>query len=71
MFIGDSLTCGEYAERFPPEDDATPRSTNAARSYAMLVARWLDAQVPFAELSEAIRSNPLIISGDTAFFKKN
>jgi hypothetical protein len=33
--------------------------------------RWLDAQVPFAELSEEIRSNPLIISGDTAFFKKN
>lgn len=45
MFIGDSLTCGEYIERFPPEDDATPRSTNAARSYGMLLAKWLDAQV--------------------------
>lgn len=45
MFIGDSLTCGEYNERFPPEDDATPRSTNAARSYGMLLARWLGAQV--------------------------
>jgi lysophospholipase L1-like esterase len=45
MFIGDSLTCGEYDERFPPEDDATPRSTNAARSYGMLLASWLGAQV--------------------------
>jgi hypothetical protein len=45
MFIGDSLTCGEYIERFPSEDDATPRSTNAARSYGMLLARWLGAQV--------------------------
>ena len=45
MFIGDSLTCGEYIERFPPEDDATPRSTNAARSYGMLLAKWLGAQV--------------------------
>jgi lysophospholipase L1-like esterase len=45
MFIGDSLTCGEYLERFPPEDDATPRATNAARSYGMLLAKWLDAQV--------------------------
>jgi hypothetical protein len=45
MFIGDSLTCGEYDERFPNENDSTPRSTNAARSYAMLLARWLGAQV--------------------------
>ncbi|MEO6002521.1 MAG: GDSL-type esterase/lipase family protein [Opitutus sp.] len=45
MFIGDSLTCGEYNERFPPENDDTPRSTNAARSYGMLLARWLHAQV--------------------------
>lgn len=45
MFIGDSLTCGEYIERFPPEDDATPRSTNAARSYGMLLAKWLGTQV--------------------------
>jgi lysophospholipase L1-like esterase len=44
LFIGDSLTCGEYNERFPPENDSTPRSTNAARSYAMLLARWLNAQ---------------------------
>jgi Carbohydrate esterase 2 N-terminal/GDSL-like Lipase/Acylhydrolase family len=45
MFIGDSLTCGEYNERFPPENDSTPRSTNVARSYGMLLAKWLDAQV--------------------------
>jgi hypothetical protein len=45
MFIGDSFTCGEYNERFPPENDSTPRSTNAARSYGMLLARWLGAQV--------------------------
>ena len=45
MFIGDSLTCGEYNERFPVENDSTPRSTNAARSYGMLLARWLGAQV--------------------------
>jgi hypothetical protein len=32
--------------------------------------QWLSAQVPFAELSEEIRSNPLIISGDTAVFQK-
>lgn len=45
MFIGDSFTCGEYNERFAPENDSTPRSTNAARSYGMLLARWLNAQV--------------------------
>jgi hypothetical protein len=45
MFIGDSFTCGEYDERFAPENDSTPRATNAARSYGMLLARWLNAQV--------------------------
>jgi len=45
MFIGDSITCGEYVERFPPEFDATPRATDATRSYAMLLARRLNAQV--------------------------
>ncbi len=45
MVICDSLTCGEYVERFPPAFDATARSTNAARSYGMLLARWLGAQV--------------------------
>jgi hypothetical protein len=34
--------------------------------------RWLAAQVPFAELSEKIRANPLIVMGDdTRFFRKN
>lgn len=33
--------------------------------------RWLDAQVPFAELGEKIQLNPLTISGDnTNFLKK-
>ncbi len=45
LLIGDSITCGEYDERFPPENDDTPRSTNVARSYGMLLARWLGAQV--------------------------
>ena len=45
MFIGDSLTCGEYDERFSPENDHSPRTTNVARSYGMLLARWLGAQV--------------------------
>jgi hypothetical protein len=45
MFIGDSVTCGEYNERFPPENDHSPRTTNAGRSYGMLLARWLNAQV--------------------------
>jgi len=34
-------------------------------------SRWLGAQVPFAELSDKIRANPLLISGDnTKFLKK-
>jgi hypothetical protein len=45
MFIGDSFTCGEYNERFAPENDSTPRSTNAARSYGMILGKWLNAQV--------------------------
>jgi hypothetical protein len=45
MFIGDSLTCGEDDECFPPENDRTPRTTNVTRSYGMLLASWLDAQV--------------------------
>jgi lysophospholipase L1-like esterase len=45
MIIGDSITSGEYVERFPPENLNTPRTANAARSYGMLLARWLKAQV--------------------------
>ena len=34
--------------------------------------RWLVAQVPFAELSEKVRANPLVFAGDnTRFFRKN
>jgi len=34
--------------------------------------RWLAAQVPFAELSDKIRANPLAVPGDdTRFFKKS
>ena len=32
--------------------------------------RWLEAQVPFVELAEAIRANPLLITWDTKFFVK-
>lgn len=45
LVIGDSLTCGEDNECFPPENDRTPRTTNITRSYGMLLAKWLDAQV--------------------------
>jgi lysophospholipase L1-like esterase len=45
MFIGDSITGGEYLERFPPENISTPQSANAARAFGMLLGRWLHAQV--------------------------
>jgi hypothetical protein len=33
--------------------------------------RWLGAQVPFAELSDKVRANPLEVTGDdTQFFRK-
>ena len=32
--------------------------------------RWLNAQVPFVELAEAVRANPLGISWDTKIFTK-
>jgi len=33
--------------------------------------KWLNAQVPFAELSEAVRPDPLVVSGDhTTFFNR-
>jgi hypothetical protein len=32
--------------------------------------RWLDAQVPFVELAEAVRAHPLLITWDTRFFLK-
>jgi hypothetical protein len=33
--------------------------------------RWLEAQVPFAELAETIRGNPLSVSWDTKVFSKS
>lgn len=45
MFIGDSTTCGEFNERFPPREEISPRTTNATRSYGMLVAEAFGAQV--------------------------
>lgn len=45
LIIGDSITCGEDNECFPPENDRSPRTTNIARSYGMLLAKWLNAQV--------------------------
>ena len=32
--------------------------------------RWLNAQVPFVELSDKVRANPLTVSSDTQFFRK-
>lgn len=45
LFFGDSITCGEYVEKYPPEFDMTQRMTNATRSFAMVLGRWLNAQV--------------------------
>ncbi len=33
--------------------------------------RWLEAQVPFAELADKVRARPVVISGDTQLFKKS
>lgn len=33
--------------------------------------RWLGAQVPFVELADRVRANPLVVSWDTKFFTKN
>ena len=33
--------------------------------------RWLGAQVPFAELADKVRANPLAVSWDTKFFTKS
>lgn len=45
LIIGDSITCGEDNECLPPENDRSPRTTNITRSYGMLLAKWLGAQV--------------------------
>jgi len=33
--------------------------------------RWLNAQVPFAELADKVRAHPLVASSDTQMFKKS
>jgi len=33
--------------------------------------KWLNAQVPFAELGDRVRVNPLLVTSDTQFFKKS
>jgi lysophospholipase L1-like esterase len=45
MFIGDSVTCGEGANRFPDWKKDRPASWDAYRSYGMILARAFDAQV--------------------------
>jgi len=45
LVLGDSSTCGEFIERFPPEDNANhPATANATRSYGMLLGKWLNAE---------------------------
>lgn len=46
-------------------------NTQASMEQISRDPKWLNAQVPFAELSEAMRPDPLVVSGDnTKFFKK-
>lgn len=45
LCLGDSITGGERIERMPPECDPTPRTANAGRSFGMLLAQAVNAQV--------------------------
>jgi len=45
-------------------------NTNASMESITKNPRWLGAQVPFVELSDMVRENPLTVSSDTQFFKK-
>lgn len=45
LFIGDSITCGEKIDSFPPAYDKSPRMANGARAFGMLVGKALHAQV--------------------------
>ena len=45
LFVGDSVTCGEAVERQSGWKEQRPTSWNAYRSYGMILARALDAQV--------------------------
>jgi hypothetical protein len=47
---------------------------NNTRETMDLIAKdpkWLDAQVPFAELGDKLRMNPLMITSDTQFLQKS
>lgn len=46
-------------------------NTQASMDAIAKNARWLEAQVPFVELAESIRGNPLGISWDTKFISRN
>jgi hypothetical protein len=46
-------------------------NTQSSMEHISRDPKWLNAQVPFAELSEAVQSDPLEMAGDaTKFFKK-
>lgn len=44
MFIGDSTTCGEFNERFPPNEVISAATTNVEKSYGALISKSLNAQ---------------------------
>lgn len=46
-------------------------NTQASMDVIAKNPRWLEAQVAFAEMAEAIRSSPLVITWDTKFLSKN
>jgi hypothetical protein len=45
-------------------------NTNESMDTIAKDARWLKAQVPFAEMGDKLRISPLLITSDTQFFKK-
>ena len=45
MFIGDSVICGEFNERFPPNELVSPETTNVETSVGPILAKKLNAQV--------------------------
>jgi hypothetical protein len=46
-------------------------NTHASMDALTKNPRWLDAQIPFADLAEKVRSSPLyVFSDETKFFKK-
>ena len=48
----------------------TCNNTNETMEAIAKNPRWLDAQVPFVELAEKIRANPLTVAWDTKIFTK-